>query len=756
MNTYNFATLNDKEFESLAIDLISAELGTRLERFKAGKDKGVDGRWFAGPNEEVVVQCKHWLVSGVDRLIAYLAQTERAKVERLACTRYLLITSLPLSRNDKQRITASMAPHLASASDVFGAEDLNDLLGRYPAVERRHYKLWLSSTSTITLLLSNAIIGRSRAELEQINHDSPLFVRTADYDRAAHRLQEKRTIVLTGEPGIGKTTLARQLALEHAADGFQLVVIEESISEAESVYSPDSKQLFYFDDFLGRTFLEALKAKQDSHLLRFIERVGRDPRKRFVLTSRTNILSQGTGLSDLYSDRKVLTSTYELRVSAVSAVDRARILYNHIWHSQLSAPFVDELYAHKRYREIVKHRNFNPRLVAFVVDAAKVADLTTERYWPFVRQTFSNPSDVWSHFFSAQLSQDDRDLTFLVVLAGGRIGEPALRDAFFAIPSAQPTNEGLNDNRFWKAVQHTSGSVLNRSLIDDTRVIYELYNPSITDFVQSSLSRSRLWLYYYRQLRTVKALGRLEQIREQPFLGLTEYRRILRGLYEADAKRGHPRDAYSLRLLRLMMDEDSGDSEALAGLQSALSTSLDIGDDEHAVDCLQLILQADERMDRIVLSARADEVANYFMDGSLPLDKPDVVSRLLETLRRLDLDSSCEDLRRRVLRDWTREVDQHLADNNILASYCYEEELEDATSELRSFVNSQFDDLGIDLSQAEIDAICGRVDLDDILAENREMAARADDQADRWREARSSSALTDDAAIDDIFERPER
>ena len=56
---YDFAQLNDKEFEILVTDLLSAEFNLRFERFRSGRDQGVDARVFTAPAEEIVVQCKH-------------------------------------------------------------------------------------------------------------------------------------------------------------------------------------------------------------------------------------------------------------------------------------------------------------------------------------------------------------------------------------------------------------------------------------------------------------------------------------------------------------------------------------------------------------------------------------------------------------------------------------------------------------------------------------------------------------------------
>jgi hypothetical protein len=44
---HDFKTLDDKEFESLCADPLGDMLGKRFERFKAGRDGGVDGRYFS-------------------------------------------------------------------------------------------------------------------------------------------------------------------------------------------------------------------------------------------------------------------------------------------------------------------------------------------------------------------------------------------------------------------------------------------------------------------------------------------------------------------------------------------------------------------------------------------------------------------------------------------------------------------------------------------------------------------------------------
>jgi adenylate kinase family enzyme len=311
--------------------MVGIQTGKRLERFKPGKDQGVDGRFFADAGHEVVVQAKHWEKTGINPLLKHLRDREAPKVTKLSPHRYIFATSVPLSRTDKQAIAALFAPHIQTPSDFFGNEDIQDFLRDHPEVAQQHYKLWLCSADVLTMMLNAPIIGRSQFKMEEVLAFAPKYVATKCHDEAIHRLDELGSIIITGEPGIGKSTLAEQLVVNYAANGYQLCVIHDDLRELEGIWAKDHRQVFYFDDFLGRNYLEAIEGNRDSAILAFMRRVQKDKSKRFILTSLTSILQQGKSLSELFRAQNIDEKEFEVRVTDLTALEKARILYNHIW-----------------------------------------------------------------------------------------------------------------------------------------------------------------------------------------------------------------------------------------------------------------------------------------------------------------------------------------------------------------------------------------------------------------------------------------
>jgi hypothetical protein len=510
---YDFSKLNDREFESLAASIIEKILNTRVEKFKSGKDSGVDGRFWTSNKKEGIIQCKHYLQTPYRQLVSNLKLVEFDKVKNLKPDRYIFITSKPLSRGNKQEIKDIFSPFISEEADIFGSEDLQSFLAKKEnqKIVEQHFKLWMTSTIVLDLIYNNAIKGRSKSTLLDIKQSTDKYVVTQNHVTALKILEIHNVVILTGEPGIGKTTLADNLSLHYLAKGYEFCDIEENISEAEGIFRDEEKKkiLFYCDDFLGSNLYDAINNKRDSHIVKFIDRITKDNSKKFILTSRTNILNKAYSLSHKFQNGKIRDNEYLLKIENLTTIDKAQILYNHIYRSKLSSDYIDEIYRDKKYKKIITHRNFNPRIIEFITDNVRVGNILSKEYWAYIEKNLENPEEIWADYFQNQTDDCIRALTFLTVYNNGKISEEALRKAYNKFLKIHPINLGDHSDKSFEGVRKLAlKSLLNRNQIDESRYEYTLFNPSIADFVLSSYSEeSELISNIIKCLETEEALN---------------------------------------------------------------------------------------------------------------------------------------------------------------------------------------------------------------------------------------------------------
>ena len=560
---YDFSQLNDKEFEVLVADLLSIAFETRIERFKSGKDRGIDGRFFTNSGKEIILQCKHYLKTGYKGLISKLKNEESEKIRKINPEKYIFVTSLPISRDNKEEIKTIFNPYIKRVDDIFGQEDLNDLLSRNPKVEEKHFKLWISSTTVFNRIINNAIKGRSEFELEQIKNKSFKYIQTENHNAAIKLLNEKHVLLISGEQGIGKTTLAENLCLFFASRDYEFIDIEESLSEAENVYARGKKQIFYFDDFLGSNYFEAIENKKDSHIIKFIERIKNDKTKRFILTSRTNILNSGILYSSAFSNYKMRQNEFMLTIEKLTAFDRAMILYNHIWFSNLTEDYIDVFYKDKRYKKIIKHKNYNPRLIEFITDIERLNVSSSSDYWNYIVNTMSNPKDIWNDCFKIQNNAYVRNLVKLTVFNGGIISENELRRSFYRLNEiAKLKNPSHTEKDFKSTSQLATKSFLNRNKFPKEEN-YTLFNPSIADFVLSEYGTDfENLVNVFKSLNTVESLKQLLALERDKIISQEDSFKLKNILFEYSFQKNKKLD-YLIFISDQLKDDESKKSKII-------------------------------------------------------------------------------------------------------------------------------------------------------------------------------------------------
>jgi hypothetical protein len=488
---YDFKSLSSYDFALLARDLLQVTLGNRLETFSEGPDCGIDFR-YRDSDSNLIVQSKHYAESGYNALLSTLRRKERAKVEKLRPTRYLLATSVPLTPNRKEEILEILKPYCLTTSDIYGREDLNGVLSQNDEVERRHFKLWLTSEAVLRRVLHAGIFVDSEAHLDRVRLRLRRYVQNPSFDRARTVLDKHHYCIIAGIPGIGKTTLAEVLLADLVdRQGFEPFRIAHDLSELRSVKNSKVKQVFYFDDFLGKTSLEKLRKNEDQRLIELMEDVAQNENWRFILTTREYILNTARIRYEAFAQPSI-----DFRLCVVNLADytpsiRAKILYNHIYFSDLPRPHKLALLQNRGYETILRHRNYNPRVIDYMTQARHACVVAPSLYLNEFADSLEHPTRIWDHAFRHQISEAARHLLLVLGTLPDEILLADLESAFWQFYRLRQKKFGFTttSSDWSNALKQLDGSFISIQRVGSDHLV-SFHNPSIRDYVEDFLSNS--------------------------------------------------------------------------------------------------------------------------------------------------------------------------------------------------------------------------------------------------------------------------
>lgn len=486
MGNYDFEGLSPLDFEELSNDLVAAELAVGVESFTPGPDGGIDGRfeWRGGKG---FVQSKHTKRSDFRRLKRDVLRA-KPQIDKLGPTRYFISTSLGLTPDNKDALKVALEPHILSTEDILDKAAINALLRKFPEVEKSHHKLWLHSSGVLSRMLNNATANRTSLIVEEIERANQVFVSHKGYLEAQKVIDAHKVLIVAGPPGVGKTTLSLVVASRFLEDDWDIVAVS-SINEALSNFDKTRKQAFFFDDFLGAIRFDQYSLSQsENDFKRFISMIRKNPAtKRFILTTRKYILAEARIASEALSDDVVRLSDVVIDLKTYSDQIKAKVLYNHLYFSDLDQKHINALVKSGRLLDIIQHKNYMPRLIEWLTDTDRLIGCEPDQYVDHFLRTLGQPDKIWEHAVTRHLNSQSQLLLFCLFLEPYSNFTSAHKRWFvkanLALALAQNYQVSTTDYA-------DSLKVLEGSFVSLGGWRTEFINPSLQDFLSKQLQAS--------------------------------------------------------------------------------------------------------------------------------------------------------------------------------------------------------------------------------------------------------------------------
>ena len=307
----------------------------------------------------------------------------------------------------------------------------------------------------------------------------PTFLGTISYPELRYY------VIISGIPGIGKTTLARQLIFQKLGTDYdEFVCITNDLDNAMDLLEDGKKQIFFFDDFLGNTFFEHGEKGFESKLILFIRHIRKAKDKLLILTTREYILQDAKLYYEKFETNNLDLSKCVIDLGSYTQRIKAEILYNHLAYSNIPEDCLRNLLKHDyNYFYLINHKNFNPRVIEAFINHEEWKDKSPDEFYRTFWYVFDHPNSVWEMAFNKLDALSQYALIVLVTLH-----RPCLlkdwREAFEVFCDSTKDIYALSkDDKLWmQSLKTLDGSFIKIKLSDESHFV-DFFNPSIHDFL---------------------------------------------------------------------------------------------------------------------------------------------------------------------------------------------------------------------------------------------------------------------------------
>lgn len=280
-------------------------------------------------------------------------------------------------------------------------------------------------------VVNRDLANRTQALLADAQELAAVFVPTRAHYRAVDTVSRYHFVVLTGPPEMGKTAIAKMLALAQATEGWDVVNCRGP-SDFDRAFKQDQPEIYVADDAFGSTEYRPQVAEEWAVALpEILQRV--DGRHWLVWTSRSAPLKKGLQSLQLQDGAERFPDPGKVLVDAsdLTVTEKAMMLYRHAKAHRLS----EEARAMVRAQAeaIVMHPHFTPlrvrRFVRLRLDALAADPYDLDAVEDAIEEELAEPTDSMDKSFAA-LGQVSKDFLVSCLDVRGELTLSAISDAY--------------------------------------------------------------------------------------------------------------------------------------------------------------------------------------------------------------------------------------------------------------------------------------------------------------------------------------
>lgn len=500
------------EFERFCLDIIKVkEPKLTFRTFGEWRDNGID-ILCTSESKNIIGQCKRYNPHNYSSF----KQSLKKEVEKCKTNnpeRYILFTSVILGEEQFNYIEKIFEGYLKK-DDIIDNIKLNELLRdekNYGHIFKSHSKLLVPNFKSIELALEKVV---DRVINKRYYEDTTDFLFTLEKRRKLfhfnsqlpfliQQLEKNRVIILTGNPGVGKTTTAMMIANYFLSEKFKevkdIVFLQEDFDKIGDV--KEDNRLIIVDDFWGQNFSPDIKKHStfQRKFQRTIESFSNSENRFLILTTRDYVVKDVLKNAEPETKNLLNKNKYIINIEESSNEDKVKILLNHLLFYDFDLSYFSSAQYDDNFEYIIRHRNYSPRHLDFFIRTYLNEDYQSSYvFYKSLNKYLDNPSTFWNEAFQ-KLNPTAKTILLVLLTSGDPMSIEDLKSSFdnIQIKVREILNESIIptdfDNELKKLEEFYVSSDKNEYYLD---TLVEFQSPGIKDYLLEFLRNDGyLWIH---------------------------------------------------------------------------------------------------------------------------------------------------------------------------------------------------------------------------------------------------------------------